>query len=460
MPWFVDVIIKPKEAVSAKQMEEIIQMLRVLMIPQVVLGISVYLSTLLNIYERFLVPQLAPLFYNLGRIAALYVLIPILGQSPWVLVWGTVLGAVAHLLIQLPVVKHLSIKYLPVIDLKDYYVHHLATVAAPRVVAISVEQIGVTVDKFIAFGLVNSALALYNLAIQVVSVPLSLIGSAFATATYPALSKAFNSNDRILASQIFIRIVNQILFFAIPSAILLLVMRVPIARLAYGIFGNQIGFTQTYTIAWVILFFAPGIVFESLRTFIYRTFYAAHDTVRPLIMAIVVLIAGAATGILFSNYLSHFDTFAIQDITFNLSYFWTKESGVAAVGGLALSSTVVFTIEAFIMIYWLNKKYFQAPFADFWKPILRKLIAGFFMLICSYFIYKIWGGLESTEKTIYLLILTITTTASALMVYLGVSWLLRIEEVKVYIKFLSKYPNLNLIKKFRNFDPIPNEVDY
>jgi hypothetical protein len=81
------------------------------------------------------------------------------------------------------------------------------------------------------------------------------------------------------------------------------------------------------------------------------------------------------------------------------------------------------------------------------------------MFVFTYFTYKIWAGLETNERTVPLVILTITTTASSLMVYVGCSGLLKINEVEVYLQFLSRYPNIKstkqLIKKFLSFDPIP-----
>ncbi|MFW5702530.1 MAG: murein biosynthesis integral membrane protein MurJ [Candidatus Dojkabacteria bacterium] len=459
MPWLIENVIRPETPITKEQMDELVMMLRVMMIPQVILAISIYLSTVLNLFERFLVPQLAPLFYNLGRIAAIYLFIPILGASPWVLVWGTVIGSVVHLLIQIPLVRYVGLAYKPVIDTGDYYIHRIGTVAVPRIGSMSAEQIGIAVDRFIAFGLVGSSLAFYNLAVLIISVPLSLIGSSFATASFPVLAKAFAKNDRILASQIFTRILNQVLFFSIPAAILILVLRVPISRLSFGIFGDEIGFFETYSIAWVLLFFAPGIVFESLRSLLYRAFYAAHDTLRPLAISFVLLVGGITSGILLTNYFSHFDQFNIFALEFNLEYFFERESGVAAVAGLALSSSIMFTIEALLLIAWLNRRYLHLHWRELVMPILRKLFAGFAMFIFAYFTYKIWAGLETSERTLPLILLSATTSISSLMIYIGASGILRVQEVQVYLDFLGKHPNINstkkLIKRFLTFDPIP-----
>lgn len=459
LPWFIEHLIRPEVLPTGEEMKQLVEMMQVMLIPQVILGISIYLSTALNLYERFLVPQLAPLFYNLGRILAIYIFLPILGQSPWVLVWGTIFGALVHLLIQIPVIRHIGVIYQPKVDLKDKYILKVAKASGPRVLAISVEQIGITIDKFIAFGLAGTSLALYNLGVLVVSVPLSIIGSSFATATFPGLAKAFGKNERVLAGQIFSKILNQILFFSVIFAVLMLVLRVPIARLTFGIFGNEVGFQETYTIAWVLLFFAPGVVIESLRTFLYRAFYAAHDTVRPFYISIFVLIFGALSGILFTNYLSHFNTFDLTALSFDPSYFLTREGGISAVGGLALSSTLVFTIEGVVILYWLNRKYFKIPWGEYIKPFLKKIIAGLLTLVLAYFVYKIWAGQEMTEKTIYLFALTLITMITSTVFYIGISALLGIAEVRVYIHFLANFPNRNMFKRFAKFKAVPTEPE-
>ena len=50
------------------EIDTVVGMMRVLLIPQIILGASAFISSGLNIYQRFIVPQLAPLFYNVGRI--------------------------------------------------------------------------------------------------------------------------------------------------------------------------------------------------------------------------------------------------------------------------------------------------------------------------------------------------------------------------------------------------------
>jgi hypothetical protein len=53
----------------------------ILLIPQIILGLSAFFSTWLNIYHRFIIPQLAPLFYNIGKLIGVAILVPLMGGS-------------------------------------------------------------------------------------------------------------------------------------------------------------------------------------------------------------------------------------------------------------------------------------------------------------------------------------------------------------------------------------------
>src|SRR5690606_9592008 len=88
----------PAQAGAA--MAEISAMMKALLLSGLILGISSFGSTGLQSFHRVLVPQLSPLFYNMGRIIGVAVLMPLMNNSPWALVYGVMIGAVLHLLVQ------------------------------------------------------------------------------------------------------------------------------------------------------------------------------------------------------------------------------------------------------------------------------------------------------------------------------------------------------------------------
>lgn len=438
LPWAIDNLIHPVTPPTAEELDRIVTMLRVLMIPQVILGISTYISSSLNVMQRFVVPQLAPLFYNFGRILSILVFIPILGRSPWVLVWGTLLGSIFHLLIQIPLARNLGIKYMPILDFKDKYFKSLLKLGLPRILGLSAEQIAIGVDRIIAYGLVGYSLTAYELGVRLIVIPISLFGMTFATASFPLLSKAYVHGDTSTFQKIFIKVLNQIVFLSLPVTVLLLVLRLPITRLFYGIFGNHFTWDYTRLVAWVVMFFAVGLTFEALRSLLYRTYYAVHNSLIPLLSAIFVVVGGVITGILFTNYFSHFHELSVFDLEFNPEYFLTKSDGIAGVGGLALSGSLIYIVETLFLLLYLNHKYLKIKIKDFVLPLFKKFFISGMTLFLAYFLYTFYNDILDTSRTSQIFFLTTTTVVASMAFYFLLSYELKVEEVEIVDKMASK----------------------
>jgi putative peptidoglycan lipid II flippase len=88
---------------------------RILLISPAVFAVSTFCSSVLNSYNRFAIAAMAPLLYNLAIIAAALLLSGPLGI--YGLALGAVVGAVLHLLIQLPFCLRLGMRWRPIVDL-------------------------------------------------------------------------------------------------------------------------------------------------------------------------------------------------------------------------------------------------------------------------------------------------------------------------------------------------------
>ena len=96
-PWLVPIVAPGFDAPTT---ELTVRLTRIMLLSPVLIGMGAVVSGLLNSYERFAVPALAPLAYNLAIILAAIFLAPIMGVEG--LAVGVVLGSLAHLAIQLP----------------------------------------------------------------------------------------------------------------------------------------------------------------------------------------------------------------------------------------------------------------------------------------------------------------------------------------------------------------------
>lgn len=429
------------------EIDTVVGMMRVLLIPQIILGASAFISSGLNIYQRFIVPQLAPLFYNVGRILGVVIIVPLMDYSIWGLVWGTLLGSILHLAIQIPLWRKLDISFRPFfIDRKDKNFLQALRLGLPRILGLSVEEVARIADSLISFGLTAGSLTAYQYAVRLTAIPLNLFGTSYAIASFPSLSKLWANGAKEEFELLVKKIINQVLFLAIPVSGIFLVLRVPIVRLVYGILGGNFTWEDTLQVSWVLMFFALGISLETMRSTIFRVYFAIHNSIIPLISSMFVLVFGIISGVLFTNYFSHFSVYSITQITFNPEFFLTKADGPLAVGGLALSSSLVFSLEFIFLLILLRYLKVITKLKILVKEMLIKVLAGTLMVLISYVMAKFWEGILQTEKTLQLIVLTFTTAGAAFSIYLLLCHVLKIEEVNVFMRFI-----IRTAKKFKYF---------
>lgn len=431
------------------EIDTVVDMMRILLIPQIILGASAFISSGLNIYQRFIVPQLAPLFYNVGRILGVVIIVPLMDYSIWGLVWGTLLGSLLHLAIQVPLWRRLDISFKPFyIDRKDKNFLQALRLGFPRILGLSVEEVARIADSLISFGLTAGSLTAYQYAVRLTAIPLNLFGTSYAIASFPSLSKLWANGAKEEFELLVKKIINQVLFLAIPVSGIFLVLRVPIVRLVYGILGGNFTWEDTLQVSWVLMFFALGISLETMRSTIFRVYFAIHNSIIPLISSVFVLVFGIISGVLFTNYFSHFDVYSITEITFNPEFFLTKADGPLAVGGLALSSSLVFSLEFIFLLVLLRYLKVITKLKILVKEMLIKVLAGSMMVVITYVMAKFWEGILQTERTLQLIVLTFTTAGAAFSIYLLLCHILKIEEVNVFMRFIIR--TVKKLKYFKN----------
>lgn len=445
-PLFLKTLLPGQTELDQSEISQIVSMMRVLLIPQIILGVSVLVSSGLNIYNRFLVPQLAPLFFNIGRILGLVILVPLMDYSPWAIVIGVLVGSVLHLGIQLPVFRMIGFNYrLSFSYTKD--LRNMLFVSLPRTLALMSENIALTFNDFLAFQI--GGLASLNYANSISLIVPSLFGATFAYASFTTLTELFEDQDWDKVKYIITKTLNEMFFLALPFVITILILRVAIVRLAFGILPNtRLDLEGTYQIAWVLLWFAVGHIFICGKWFMYRVFYAARQTLVPLIVSIISLILTVVLGVLFTNLFSHNSEFSITSTNLSLENFFTRGNSIAAVGGIALGMSIAYSIEFLILFVIFNSTKVRLNLRSLAISLGKKLIAGISMFIVMYVIYKTWNILTYAlpvsaslayrgSTTINLLMLTLITVFTSFMVYYLVCLFFRVEELKILKRYLN-----------------------
>jgi len=419
---------------------QIVSLARILILAQGFFVLSYFLTGVLESLQRFLVPAVAPLFYNLGIILGTVFL-----SSRWGIyapAIGATFGAFCHFAIQLPVAIHLGFKPKKTLDISHPGVRKIGRLAAPRMVELSFFQLGKSVELFLASLISTAAYTYFTFANSLQLLPIGLFGTSIAKASLPALSYQAAEKDLEQFKKTFLSSFNEILFLVVPCAVFLAVLRIPAVRLVFG--AARFTWASTVETGYTVSAFCLGVVSQALIYLLARAFYALQDTVTPVKVSI--------SGIFFNIFLSFIFVLGLR----------------LPIWSLALSFSVTAIAQTLILIFLLNKKVGglakERLVLPFLKVAFSSLTAGgmmFFLL--KIFDRSVWDknlsflgrfGLVlsttfdrfvlDTRYTVNLVYLTFLVSLIGGIVYLFLTWILRVEEIAVFTRFLLKLGKLRL----------------
>lgn len=391
----------------------LVNLSRLILLAQFFLVFSSFLTGVLHATQRFLLPALTPMVYNLGIIAGTYFLSDTFGIYGPVI--GVISGAFFHFLIQLPFVFKMG-NYLRFF-FKPYHpgILKIARLGVPRVLNVGLVQIEQWITVTIATSLQAGSFAMFNLAQHVYNLSVNLFGTSLGQAALPSLSKETGNQEAF--NKTFIASVNQIAYLNLPISVLLLILRVPVVRLAFG--ARTFPWQATLLTAKAVAIFSISVFAQSLNQLLIRTFYALRNTKTPF------FIGSISTAIMIAT--SFFFTYILN---------WGILGLVAA---LSLSS-ITSCCLLFTALY-RQKEHFPLRRVIF--PVNKILFASLLMAV------TLWGLMRyldrfilDTSRTINLVILTILTASTGLFIYFAACHLLKVREQKslfVVFKNLARW---------------------
>ncbi len=354
--------------------ESLIMLVRILLLQPIVLGLSSILSSVIQYYGRYFVYAIAPLVYNIGIIIGIIWLVPRFGITG--LGYGVILGALMHLLIQIPSFYSLGFgKRMKIGMIKEAI--RVMVVALPRTIALSANQVAFLVLVIMAGTMSEGSIAIFILAFNLQAAPLSIIGVSYSTAAFPTLSRLFADNNiKKFLSQINTA-ARHIIFWSLPIIALVVVLRAQIVRVIYG--SGAFDWTDTRLTAAALALFVFSLAAQGLVLLFIRGYYAAGRIVKPQILSVL----SAVMTIVFSMLLMHFYTTNEYWRNFLGSAMRTLDVGNTAVLMLPLAYSIssIITAILFIIIFTYD---FKDNNRELRKTFLESLVGAFVIGGVSY----------------------------------------------------------------------------
>ena len=184
-----------------------VELMRLDLIAIMIFSISGLVMASLQSNKHFLFPALAPILYNVGQIFGVMILspkepinlfgitFPHFNMGIHGLVYGVIIGATLHLLIQLPPLFKMGYRWYPGLGLKDPKIHQLGTLLGPRVITKFFIFMFFIVRDHLASGMGEGAVTALNMGWFIMQVPETLLGTAFAIILLPTISEITAKKD-------------------------------------------------------------------------------------------------------------------------------------------------------------------------------------------------------------------------------------------------------------------------
>ena len=394
------------------QIDLMAQMTRVMLLAQIFFLVSNFFSAIIQSHQRFLLPALSPVVYNLGIVLSVVFLSPFLGI--WSAVIGVLLGAFFHLLIQLPLLPRLGFKYSFSFDWRNRGVKKVVKLMLPRTLALAASQIEATVSLFLATSLSPGSLTLYYLAQRLVDLPVRLLGTSVGQAALPILSLQLAQKKTEEFKITLRRSFNQILYLSLPATTIFLVLRIQLVRLAYG--AKSFPWIATIMTGRTLAAVALSIFSQSAIQLLVRGFYALHDTKTPFVVGVSSVVLNISLSLLF---------------IFNFGW---------GIFGLALGFSIAnaFNLVLLILLFNFRKEKFLR-WADVFSW-LKMALAAFVAAIFAWVSMKVLDDFVfDTTKTVPLLLLTLISFLAGLLVYLLLSKIFGFKELETVLGLGKKF---------------------
>ncbi len=365
---------------------KLVDLSRILLLSPFLLGLSNLFGGVTQTYKKFLLFSLSPILYNIGIISGIMFLYPIFGLTG--LVWGVILGACLHLIIQLPFM--IKIGFLPTLSFKVIknnfkQLSEVVVISLPRTLALSVHQISLLVLVAMASYFGKGAIAVFNFSFNLQSVPLTIIGVSYSVAAFPTLSRLYSGGkiDKFLEQ--ISTAGRHILFWSMPAMVMFIVLRAQVVRVILG--SGHFDWSATRLTAACLALFAISVFAQCLILLFVRAYYAGGKTAKPLVVNGISSLLVIAMAFVFQKI---FISFPVAQ-PFLEKIFRVEGLAGTEVLLLPLAFSVAMIFNVFALWFLFVRDFGRVGFMGrtFFQSLVASIIGG----VVSYFSLTVFAGM-------------------------------------------------------------------
>lgn len=385
---------------------ELTAAMTVIMMPFLLfISLAAVVMGILNTNNKFFIPSLASSFFNLGSIiggTTLAFILPRYGYPAIVgMAFGTLIGGILQLGVQLPVLRQIGFRFTPVLNLKDPGLLRVLKLMLPATIGLSATQINIFINTNFAASCAEGSVSWLNYAFRLVQLPIGLFGVAVSIAALPVLARQASTQNFAEMRTTFASSLTIVFCLTIPATVGLIVLAEPIIKVIFERGAFTAADTQATAIA--LSLYGIGLFAYSANKVIVPVYYAINCARYPVIGSFLAI------------------GFNVLIIIATIDHFQHR--------AIALSTSAVMIINFFFLIAILYHKIGGIPVMRLMANLVKILIAACLMTGVLTVLYRLFSDQFSRSIFHQCTFLLILISVSAL-VYVAALQLLGLQELK------------------------------
>jgi putative peptidoglycan lipid II flippase len=383
-------------------------LMRIMLLSPIIFGVSGVIMGALNARQHFLLPALAPTIYTLGIIIGGLVWPYISNTTPAIgFAIGTVVGALGHLLVQLPGLREKGAQYTAVLTLHDPGVLQVLKLMAPRILGLSFSEINKFLFVYLTDLMTLGSYPALMTAWRIILLPQGIIGQALGIAAFPTMASLAARQSFAELRQILADSLRVVLFLGLPASVLVMLMREPLVVLLFE--RGEVTPEGSSLVMWALLFLSFGLVALTALEVISRAFYALGDTLTPVLAGgVQILVMWLLSGW--------------------LAFTVFPQVGWQPLGGLTLGFSLSNILEMGLLLWLLRRRLGGIHGRTLFDGFGRMVIAAGLMALALW-----WAQQQLMSSSLWL-----QAVAGGLLgglVYLVACWGLRVKELQQFVEY-------------------------
>lgn len=338
---------------TTEQLELCVYLTRILLPGQIFFYAGGIVSAVLYSRRMFLYPALSPVFY--GSFIILGGLIGAHTYGIAALAYGALVGSfVGPFLINAIGAAKAGLRYEWSFDWKNPQFREWVRLSIPLMLGVSLVSADDWILRYFASG-GSGEITRLNYAKRLFALPISILGQAAGQASMPFFARLFGEGKR----KEFADTVNQSVYRISAASLLATALMVPAALPLVDLAFRRGHFTFADSLSTSVYFawFSLSLAMWSAQALYARAFYAAGDTLTPMVASTVIVIASLPV---YAAMFRHFD-----------------------VAGLAMASDVGIVLHTVVLAWLLSRKKLVALSGLPWPELMKALgTASFAGVLC------------------------------------------------------------------------------